>query len=201
MLDWCVIPYEPKIVNRSQEHPMNSHPFVPRKESTPIMHIPSSENAWADVDVRTATAADTPAIEVVLSESFAEYESRFTRAAFEATTPTEAEILERLNDGPIWVAVHDGEVVGTISAFPKGSVLCLRDLAVTPKERGKSIGKLLLVNAAKYAFRNGYSRMSLITTPFLTRAIREYEHFGFRRSQEGPNEYHGTPAYTMTKRF
>jgi putative acetyltransferase len=165
------------------------------------MQTQTVEDAWACIEVRTATEADAAAVERVLQESFAEYKSSFTRAAYKASTPTKEEILKRLKEGPIWIAITDGEVIGTISAFPTGTVLCLRDLAVVPARRGKSLGKLLLVKAAKFAFRNGYRRMSLITTPFLTRAIREYEHFGFQRSQEGPSEFHGTPAYTMTKSF
>ncbi len=165
------------------------------------MQTQKAQDAWAGIEVRPATEADAASIERVLREAFAEYESHFTRAAYEASTPTEQEILDRLNEGPIWIAVQDGEAIGTISAFPRGSVLCLRDLAVVPAKRGRALGKLMLVIAAKFAFRNGYRRMSLITTPFLTRAIREYEHFGFQRSQEGPSEFHGTPAYTMTKSF
>jgi GNAT superfamily N-acetyltransferase len=159
------------------------------------------EDAWAGIEIRTATAADAPAIEAVLSESFEEYKPRYTNAAFEATIPGRETILRRMEEGPTWVAVSEGEVVGTISAFPKGSVLCLRGLAVPPAERGKALGRLLLVHVARYAFHNGYRRMTLMTTPFLTRANREYEHFGFKRSKEGPREIHGTPFYTMTKRL
>jgi GNAT superfamily N-acetyltransferase len=159
------------------------------------------ENAWAGIEIRRATAADAPAIETILSASFEEYKSRYTSAAFEATIPGRTTILERLKEGPIWVAVDGGDVIGTISAFPRGNVLCLRGLAVPPAERGKALGKLLLVHVARYAFRNGFRRMTLTTTPFLTRANREYEHFGFERSAEGPQDLHGTPVYTMTKQL
>ena len=159
------------------------------------------ENAWAGVEIRQATPADASAIEASLSESFEEYKPRYPNAAFEATTPGRETILQRMEEGPIWVAVNGGEVIGTISAFPKGSVLCLRGLAVPPAARGKALGKLLLVHVARYAFNNGYRRMTLTTTPFLTRANREYEHFGFERSKEGPQDIHGTPVYTMTKQL
>lgn len=160
-----------------------------------------TENAWADVEVRIAAADDVPAVEVILSESLEEYKPRYTRAAFEATVPRRETILQRMEEGPIWVAVHGGEVIGTISAYPRGTVLCLRGFAVPPAKRGREIGKLLLMHVARYAFRNGFRRMTLTTTPFLTRANREYEHFGFKRSTDGPEEIHGTPVYTMTKQL
>jgi short-subunit dehydrogenase len=39
---------------------------------------------------------------------------------------------------------------------------------------------------------------ALSTTP-LTRAISLYEQYGFRRSDEGPNNLFGTPLFTMVK--
>lgn len=163
------------------------------------MQDSNTENAWADIDIRLATAADAPKIEAVLAQSFEEYRTQFTSAAFEVTAPPAETILKRMKEGPVWVAVQRGDVVGTISAVPKGRSLLLRDMAVPPAERGKAIGRLLLVYVARYAFRNRFRRMSLSTTPFFTRAIREYEQFGFQRSHEGPHEVHGTPVYTMTK--
>lgn len=165
------------------------------------MQGPGTNSEWADIEVRLATAADAPQIETVLSQSFEEYRSRYTGAAFKAATPPQEIILRRMEEGPTWVAEQRGEIVGTISARPKGRTLLLRAMAVPPAERGRAIGKLLLVCVARYAFRNGYRRMTISASPFLTRALREYEQFGFRRSQEGPSEFHGTPVYNLTKTF
>jgi GNAT superfamily N-acetyltransferase len=165
------------------------------------MQGPVTQTEWTDVEVRIATADDAPAIEVVLSQSFEEYKSRYTNAAFQAATPSKAIVLERMEEGPTWVAEQKGEIVGTISAVPRGRTLVLRGMAVPPAERGRALGKLLLVSVARYAFHNGYRRMTVSASPFLTRALREYEQFGFRRSREGPNEFHGTPVYNMTKIF
>ena len=38
------------------------------------------------------------------------------------------------------------------------------------------------------------------TTPFLSSAIRLYEGFGFRRTNDGPQELLGTPLFTMKKK-
>jgi len=164
-----------------------------------MVHDPNYEDAWASIEIRAATAAEALDIEHVLSLSFAEYKSSYTNAAFEVTSPSREKILKRMDEGTVWVAVHNGEVVGTISAIPKGREIRLRGLAVPPAERGRALGRLLLIHAARYALKNGFRRMSLSTTPFLTRANREYEQFGFQRSPEGPQSVLGTPTYTMTK--
>ncbi len=42
-------------------------------------------------------------------------------------------------------------------------------------------------------------RLFLSTTPFLTHAIRLYEHAGFQRNAEGSPDLFGTPLFTMVK--
>jgi GNAT superfamily N-acetyltransferase len=164
------------------------------------MRNPADNNDWADVEIRAALEKDADAISVILSDSFAEYETSFSNAAFQASTPDRDEILNRLGEGPAWVAISGGIVVGTISAVPRGSVMLLRDLAVTPAARGHAIGKMLLVHAARYAYHHKFRRLSMQAAPFLTRALREVEQFGFRRIDEGACNYDGTtPVYTMTK--
>ncbi len=159
-----------------------------------------TSDTWASIVVREATGQDAACIETILAESFEEYKPSFTNAAFRATTPTQDEILERLEEGLTWVAICEDKIVGTISAVPRGRVMLLRDLAVPPAERGKAIGKKLLVHAARYAYNHKYRRLSMHAAPFLTRALREVEQFGFHRIDEGPCELDGqTPIYTMTK--
>ncbi len=93
-----------------------------------MVHDPNYEDAWASIEIRAATAAEAPDIERVLSLSFAEYKSRYTNAAFELTAPSRKKILKRMDEGPVWIAVHNGEVVGTISAIPKGNEIRIRGL-------------------------------------------------------------------------
>jgi len=165
------------------------------------MQGPGTNSEWAEIEIRLATAEDAPTIENVLSQSFEEYKSSYTSAGFKAAAPPQEVILRRMEEGPTWVAEQSGEIVGTISAQPKGSSLLLRGMAVPPAERGRAIGRLLLVYVARYAFRNGYRRMTVSASPFLTRALREYEQFGFQRSQGTQGEFYGTPVYELTKTF
>jgi GNAT superfamily N-acetyltransferase len=149
--------------------------------------------------VRMAVPDEAFLIASLLARSFAEYESSYTPEAFAATISTIDRIRDRINEGPAWVALRNGAVVGTLSAVARGEALYLRGMAVAPTARGDGIGRRLLERAEEYATRNGFERLSLSTTPFLKSAIRLYERCGFSRINEKPDDLFGTPLFTMVK--
>lgn len=156
------------------------------------------EELHPNVQIRRAAPDDALSIASVLHRSFIEHESAYTPEAFAATISSPDMIQQRMNEGPVWVALKNGTVVGTASAVPKGERLYLRGMAVDPAARGGRIGWRLLERAEKFAVENGCKELFLSTTPFLTRAIRLYEQYGFHRSGEGPDNLFGTPLFTMT---
>jgi ribosomal protein S18 acetylase RimI-like enzyme len=100
----------------------------------------------------------------------------------------------------VWLAEVESEVVGTVSAvLREGSVLYIRGMAVLQQARGQRIGNLLFELIQEYAKEKGCTKLVLSTTPFLDRAIRLYERLGFVRTDEGPDDLHGTPLFTMEK--
>lgn len=149
--------------------------------------------------IQLASRFEASAIADVILQSFLEYKSSYTDAAFAATCPSSAEVEQRLLEGPLWIAVEDETVVGTVSGVPDKEDLLVRSLAVLPLNRGHGTGELLLDHLEKYAYENDYTRLVLSTTPFLTSAINLYERFGFHRSSEGPSDRLGTPIFTMVK--
>lgn len=151
------------------------------------------------IHIRLAAPDDAAQIASVLYESFVEYKSSYTDEGFAATTPNGAQVQSRIEERLVWVAVLDGAIVGTISAVDKGDALYIRGMAILPTARGQRIGELLLKQTESFASAHGRKRLVLSTTPFLTRAIRLYEHAGFSRSNEGPHELCGTPLFTMVK--
>jgi GNAT superfamily N-acetyltransferase len=151
------------------------------------------------IHIRRATADDAVSIASVMHTSFVEYESAYTPEAFAATTPTSEQVQHRMSEGPMWVALQDDTIVGTVSVVPKSASLYIRGMAILPSARGQSIGTLLLEWVEDFASKHSYARLFLSTTPFLTRAIRLYERCGFRRSDKGPYELFGTPLFTMEK--
>jgi GNAT superfamily N-acetyltransferase len=153
----------------------------------------------SSIRVRLATPDDAPSIAALLYDSFKEYEPLYTPEGFKATTPSADVIRPRIHEGPIWVAIQDGTIVGTLSAVPKGEALYVRSMSVLPAARGHRIGELLLRHVEDFALAQGYKRMFLSTTPFLDRAIRLYEKWGFQRTDDAPHDLFGTPLFTMVK--
>lgn len=142
---------------------------------------------------------DAPSISSLLYESFLEYKSSYTEKGFTATTPPSDQILDRLKEGPTWVALQEETIVGTVSAVSKEDSLYIRGMAILPSARGQRIGERLLKQIEDYASEHAFRILLLSTTPFLSRAIRLYEHYGFKRSDEGPNHLFGTPLFSMRK--
>jgi GNAT superfamily N-acetyltransferase len=152
-----------------------------------------------DMQVRLALPEDAHAIASVLAAAFAEYEPAYIRQAFSATTHTSEQIHHRFPEGPVWVAVHHGSIVGTVAAVPRSERLYVGSRGVLPSSRGKRIGGLLLRQVESFAIHQGYKSLFLSTTPFLRDAIALYERHGFQRNAEGPHDLYGTPLFTMVK--
>jgi putative acetyltransferase len=99
----------------------------------------------------------------------------------------------------MWVAIENAEIVGTVGAIAKGRALYIRGMGIVPEARGKGIGESVLRHIENFAVDQGHKEITLNTTPFLSRAIALYEHFGFVRSHEPTADLFGTPLFTMVK--
>jgi len=149
--------------------------------------------------IRRAAASDAPVIASILREAFAEYEPLYTSQGYSATTPGPDAVRDRMKEGPVWIALHGGAIVGTVSLVPEEIGFYVRGMAVLPAARGLGIGRLLLEVVESFAAANGSQRLVLSTTPFLSQAIRLYERFGFQAASDGPRDLFGTPLLTMEK--
>lgn len=155
--------------------------------------------ACAVIKIRAAEEADAAQIASLLSESFAEYKPLYTDRAFAATAPASELVQKRLREGDAWVVSQGDQLIGTVSTVADGESLYIRGMAVLPAARGAGAGRLLLEQVEEFAREHGFKRLFLSTTPFLNRAIRLYEHFGFQRVESGPHDLFGTPLFTMEK--
>ena len=155
--------------------------------------------ASPEVQIRPAEPDEAPAIAKVLYESFMEYEGLYTAEGFAATAPNAEQVVARMREGPVWLACREGRVLGTVAAVVKGQSVYMRGMAVLPDARGLGIGARLLEQVERWATDHGGVRIFLSTTPFLNAAIRLYEKFGFRRTDEGPRDLYRTPLFTMEK--
>ena len=153
--------------------------------------------AQPKIEIRLAVPNDATAISMILAEAFAEYEPLYTKEGYATTTPKSDVIKNRFREGKIWVAVLNKEIVGTVSVVPENESLYIRSMAILAQARGKKIGERFLKRIEDFANENHYKRLTLSTTPFLNRAIRLYENFGFVRN--GTDDLHGTPLIRMEK--
>jgi predicted N-acetyltransferase YhbS len=152
--------------------------------------------------IRVSTPSDAEAISTVLRAAFTPFKDGCTPGAFNAITPNAEEILGRYNEGPIWVAVDDDTVIGTVSTVPEPEWLYIRSMAVSPDRRGTGIGFGLIAAVENYAVENGFDRLFLYTSLFLTGAERFYEKCGFVRGRETEaDEWFGTPGWAMEKKI
>lgn len=174
-----------------------------RPEPVEYRSDPTSPNAKKRdaVQIRRATAADVEAVVVVLGDAFLESKPLYTKTAFAETTPGPDTLRRRLDEGPVWVAVSQGKIVGTISAVEKPSGVYVRSTAVLPSARGNRITELLLREVESFAINCRTNRLVLSTTPFLHAAIHLYEKFGFHRTSEPPHDLFNTPLFTMEKKL
>jgi GNAT superfamily N-acetyltransferase len=108
-----------------------------------------------EIQIRLARPQDSAAIVKVLHESFVEHEALYTREGFAATTPDAAQMLARMAEGPVWIALHDAEMLGTVAAVAKGSSLYMRGMAVLPAARGSGVGARLLEQVEQWAESKG----------------------------------------------
>lgn len=152
------------------------------------------------VHIRLAMIGDEAEISRVLFESFSTYRDEYTPEAFEVVTPSANVILERFSEGPMWVAVVDDKIVGTVSVLPQPEWLYIRSMAVAPEARGLGIAHKLIEAIERYAATESFDRLFLYTTYFSTGAIDLYEKHGFRRGRNTTaDEWYGTPGLAMDK--
>lgn len=153
----------------------------------------------SSLKIRRAVPEDSATVSKLLYECFAEFEPLYTPQGFAATTPRAEQVVARMNEGPVWIAVLGDDVVGSVAAVAKGRSLYIRGMAVLPSARGSGVSDQLLAQVERWAAEWGCTRLFLSTTPFLHAAIRLYERYGFRRTCDGDHDLFGTPLFTMEK--
>jgi GNAT superfamily N-acetyltransferase len=100
--------------------------------------------------------------------------------------------LEMIIDDPglgiVFVCEEDGVIIGMLTLLPLVStalgkkVLILEDMIVDPGWRLKGTGRRLVDYAERWARKNGYGRITLLTDGDNEAAHRFYEANGFTRS-------------------
>lgn len=155
-----------------------------------------------EIEIKLAGPNDSQAISDLILEAFSPFESEYTAGAFEYTTPKADAIRPRFDEGPIWIAVENGKMVGTVSGLPELERFYIRSMAVMPMAQGKGVGQRLLEALEAYAQENGFNRLYLYTTFVLPGAKRLYEKNGFTVVRETqPEEWFDMGGLEMEKKL
>jgi len=82
----------------------------------------------------------------------------------------------------VWVAVEDGDVVGSVALRDVGDhAVELKRMYLRPDTRGRGLGKQLLALALEWARTHEFEVVRLDTSERMVAAQRLYEAHGFRR--------------------
>ena len=163
------------------------------------MSVPETKKALAP-EIRLAQPGDEAAIAKVLLEAFSRFRNDYTPESFAVVTASAEEVAKRFDEGPIWVAEDQGEIVATVSVLPEPEWLYIRSMAVSPAAQGLGIAHRLLDAIEKYATHEGFEKLFLYTTYFSVGAIELYEKHGFVRGRDTTaEEWFGTPGLAMEK--
>ena len=152
-----------------------------------------------DIHIQIATASDAENISKVLFDSFIQFKSFYTDKAFAATTISAAEVIKRMEEGNVWIALKDNVIIGTVAVVKKEEGLYIRGMAVLPEARGSKTGWKLLEQVQQYAVENNFKSLLLSTTPYLISAIHLYEKFGFKQIGDMDDSFFGTMILQMKK--
>ena len=148
--------------------------------------------------IRRAASNDGEAIVACLAAAFAPYSNRYTPAAFMDTVLDPRLVQHRLREMCVFVAVSEGNVVGTVACAASGEEGHLRGMAVLPDWQGSGVASALL-QAAEAEIRNQRcTRVTLDTTEPLARAMRFYARHGFTLSGR-VSDFFGMPLHEWVK--
>ena len=148
--------------------------------------------------IRRADSNDGEAIVACLAAAFAPYHNSYTAAGLADTVLDSESVQRRLREMYVFVAVSQGNVVGTVACAASGEEGHLRGMAVLPDWQGSGVASALL-QAAEAEIRNQRcKRITLDTTKPLARAIRFYARHGFTRSGR-VSDFFGMPLHEWVK--
>lgn len=138
-------------------------------------------NPTKDMNVRTATPADMPAVLNLIQEL-----ATFEKEPEAVILTAEDLIRDGFGSQPlfrVWVAEHENEIIGMALFYYrystwKGKTIHLEDLIVTEKARGTGAGLALYKKVIAIAKEEGVKRVEWVVLNWNTPAIEFYKKSG-----------------------
>ncbi|MGH3778097.1 MAG: GNAT family N-acetyltransferase [Pseudonocardiaceae bacterium] len=145
------------------------------------------------IEVRSAVAADLPAVHRIVSAAYAEFEPWLTPANWARMTSNIAKVVEPGAPGLLRVAQLEDQLVGTVTYLPPGPKdyqrvppewAVIRVLAVDPALRGRGVARALTADCLALARADHAPMVGLHTAEMMVAARALYEGAGFVRHRE-----------------
>jgi GNAT superfamily N-acetyltransferase len=131
--------------------------------------------------IRTATAADVPAIAEIVDHAYRHYITRIGKPP----GPMLDDYAARVSEGVVWV-LDDGAVIAAIIVLlPAPNYLLLDNIAVAPSRQGWGLGRRLLAFAEAEALRRSYREIRLYTHQTMVENQRLYASIDYEETERG----------------
>lgn len=151
----------------------------------------TSTSAQNEVRVRNARRADSEAINQLCVEAYEEFRLTIGETNWKRLRETLSRASDLASEGELIVAEDSSRVLGVVLYIPpennKGLTpksAWLQTLAVSPRHRGKGIGRSLTRECIERARRDGADSIGLTTADMMTVARPMYERMGFVKESE-----------------
>ena len=145
------------------------------------------------IEVRSAVAADLPAVLRIVSVAYAEFEPWLTPANWARMMSNIAKVVEPGAPGRLRVARLGDQLAGTVTYLPPGPKdyqqvpsdwAVIRVLAVDPALRGRGVARALTEDCLALARADHAPAVGLHTAEMMVAARALYEGAGFVRHRE-----------------
>jgi GNAT superfamily N-acetyltransferase len=137
------------------------------------------------VSIRVAEPADVSAVSACVRAAYAIYVERIGRPP----APMRADYNALVAAREVWVACEDEAIVGVLVVRPRQNSLILENVAVSPTEQGRGIGRALIGFAERHASELGLPAVELYTNERTTENLSLYPALGYvetdRRREAG----------------
>jgi ribosomal protein S18 acetylase RimI-like enzyme len=145
------------------------------------------------IEVRSAVAADLPAVHRLVSAAYAEFEPWLTPANWVRMTGNIAKVVEPGAPGRLRIARLGDQLAGTVTYLPPGPKdyrrvppewAVIRVLAVDPALRGRGVARALTEDCLAMARADHAPAVGLHTAEMMVAARALYEGAGFVRHRD-----------------
>ena len=134
--------------------------------------------------IRKVEESDNEALAELIRDTFTEFDATKAGTVYSDPTTFDLYSLFRRKNSVLWVGEIDGVISGCCGIYPtEGLPEGCAELAkfyLRPAARGKGLGKSLMMKSIAIAKEMGYEDVYLESLPEFSKAVKMYEHSGFR---------------------